>query len=159
MVELALIKQHCRIDSDDEDALLEQYTAAAEIEVERLSGQLLTRREVSHTFSEFSDWLPLYWGPQPADVTIDYFDANSDPQTISDARIVRGRLYPSDEWPDTDSSEIVVTYTAGWASPPADLVEAVLVLVAGKNDQREGAYDAALRAAEIICGRNRAVTV
>ena len=160
-LDLVLAKQHLRVLNSDEDAIIQQYLDAATLDVERISGDLLTRREVTQTFSAFGSWLPLNWGPLPEDVTISYFDSDDAAQEIADARIVRNRAYPNtDAWPEiyTDS-QISMTYTAGWEEPPADLIDAVLVLVGGKFDQREGAYADALRAAESICGRNRTMMV
>ena len=158
MATLALAKQHLRVLHDDEDAIIQQYIDASVAEVETLSGQLMTRREVSQSFAAFSDWLPLDYGPLPEAIEIVYVDTDDAEQTIADALYVRGRVYPDgDEWPDiADNTQITVTYTAGWEEAPAGLVQAALVLIAGRYSSREGAYDEALRAAESLCGRVRA---
>ena len=161
MVSLALAKQHLRVEHDDHDALIQQYLDAALLDVEKLSGQLLTRREVTQDFSAFEDWLPLDWGPDPQDLTISYFDADDAAQEITEARIVRSRAYPSDdEWPEIYADSVIsATYTAGWDTAPADLVDAVLVLVGGKYREAEGGYEDAETAAAWICGRSRVMRV
>lgn len=160
-LDLTLAKQHARIDTGADDTLVQQYLDAAILEVEKMSGRLLTRREVTQEFSRFECWLPLFWGPAPESPVVDYFDADDSPQQITDARLVRDRLYPTAEgWPSiSDDSVIELTYTAGYETVPADLIHAVLVLVSGKYDKRLGAYDEAVNAAAAICGRYSSVLV
>jgi uncharacterized phiE125 gp8 family phage protein len=161
MVDLALAKLQMNVEHDDDDVLIQQYIDTATLDVERLSGQLMTRREVTSQVSSFDSWLPLDWGPNPEAVIVSYFDASDAPAEISDARVVRDRLYPpSTSWPEIATDSVIeVTYTAGWEEEPADLVSAVLLLVAGMYQDREGAYEAAQEAAERICSRSRAMTV
>lgn len=161
-VTLALAKQQCRVRHSTEDDLIMQYIASATAEVERMSGVLMTRREITQRFASFGckGWLPLFYGPDPDDITVAYFDADDVAAEIADARVVRDRLYAADTWPSiADSSVIEVTYTAGTDEPPADLDQAVLVLVAGQYDQREGAYEDAVKAAESIISKIREIVV
>ena len=46
LLELDLIKQHCRIDHDDEDGLLKHYESAAQDYVERQLGRRLYANDV-----------------------------------------------------------------------------------------------------------------
>lgn len=161
-VDLALAKLHCKIRHTDEDTLIQHYLDAATAEVERLSGVLMTRREITQRFACFGStgWLPLFYGPDPDEVTVAYYDADDVAAEITNARVVRDRLYPADSWPTTaENSVIEVTYTAGTDNPAADLNDAVLVLVGGKYDQREGAYEDAVRAAESIISKIREIVV
>jgi len=160
MVDLTLAKQHIRVTHDDEDELIQQYINSATVDVEGISGQLLARRIVTQQFAEFTDWLPLDWAPDPEDIIVSYFDSDGVPQEISDARAVRNRLFPADKWPTIEANSVIeVSYIAGWESEPVDLVDAVLVLVSGKYDNREGGYGDAIKIAEAICGHRRAIQV
>ena len=143
-VDLTLAKKHARVLHDYEDDLLTQYAASAAAMVEQMTGKLLTRREVSQDFATFAPWLPLFWGPDPADLTVDYTDTDDAPQTIADARIVKDRLYSpsSASWPSiADNSVLTVTYTAGYETVPADLVAAQLLLIGHLYASREAVSD------------------
>jgi uncharacterized phiE125 gp8 family phage protein len=145
-VELPLAKQHLRVTHGEEDTLIQQYINAAALLIEKMSGNLLTRRVVTQQFSSFSTRLPLFWGPDPDAVGIAYTDTDDAPQTITDARIVGGWLYaPEASWPSIASdSEIEVTYTAGWAEAPADLMSAQLLLVGAWYENRSAIAEKAL---------------
>lgn len=158
---IALAKQHLRLDADDDDLLVETYLSAAQAWVENYTGKLLTRRMVSQTETRFGAFIPLFYGPSPEGVEITYADGDAD-QTITDARIVRDRLYPLSTWPAiTTPAMIVVTYTAGYDEVPGDLVAAVLLLTADFNVNREaGAATPAVTAAvQALCSPYRAVLV
>ena len=153
-VDLALAKQHLRVDHSDEDTLITQYINAAIAWVENYTGKLLTRREVTQEASCFGHYVPLFYGPDPDALSIAYVDSDEAPQTIVDAKIVRDRVYPASSWPTIDeNSEIVLTYTAGFESVPADLDSAVLLLVGEFYDNREAgeAAPAVSMAVEALC--------
>lgn len=130
-VDLALAKAHCRVQHSEEDALIQQYMAASALLVEKMSGNLLTRREVTQQFDAFGTRLPLFWGPDPDTVEVAYTDTDDAPQTIADALVVRDWLYPTaDGWPSIATDTVIeVTYTAGWGTTPADLMSAQLLLI------------------------------
>lgn len=129
-VDLALAKQHLRVTNTAEDTLIAQYLAAAISWVENHTGKLLTRRAVAQDEVAFTAYLSLHFGPDPETITVDYTDTDDAPQTIADAKLVGGRLYPAIDWPRTaDNTPVVVNYTAGYETTPADLDSAVLLLV------------------------------
>lgn len=142
-VTLALAKQHLRVTHTDEDTLIQQYIDAAALLVEKMSGNLLTRREVTQQFGEFQTRLPLFWGPDPDAVEVVYTDTDDAEQTIADARIARGWLYANEDgWPGIATDSVIeVTYTAGWAAVPADLMSAQLLLVGHWYVNREAAAE------------------
>lgn len=130
-VNLTLAKQHLRVTHDREDTLIEQYIASAKAMVEKRSGVLLDRREVTQRFSAFAKRLPLFWGPDPDEVLITYFDAEDEDQEIADARIVRDWIAaPAEGWPTIATDSVIeITYEAGFDAVPADLVTAQLLLI------------------------------
>ena len=161
-IDLTLAKQHLRVDHDDEDALITQYLNAAISWVENYTGKLLARREVTQDETCFGTYLPLFYGPDPANLTIDYTDSDGGSATIADALVVRDRAHPSDSWPTiTDNTPITLTYTAGYTSVPADLDSAVLVHLRAQYDEwRSGEADkAAMMAVEALCRPYRSLRV
>ena len=159
-VDLTLAKQHLRVDHSDEDVLITQYINAAIAWVENYTDKLLTRREVTQEASCFGVYLPLHYGPAPDSLSIAYTDTDEAAQTIADAKLVRDRAYPASSWPTIDeNTEIVLTYTAGYSSVPADLDSAVLLLVGEFYDNREAgeARPAVQMAVENLCRPYRSV--
>ena len=141
VLSLDLVKAHLRVTHDDEDALISQYLAAAIASVEKLTGKLLTRRTVTQDASCFGRFMPLHWGPNPASLTIEYLDGAMVEQTIADARIARGRVYPAASWPSAVDGSVLLTYTAGFATVPDDLIAAVLLLTGHMWINREAVTD------------------
>lgn len=161
-VDLALAKLHLRVDHSDEDTLIAQYLAAAIAWVENFTGKLLTRRQVTQDEACFGSHLTLFHGPSPDTISIEYVDTDDAPQTIADALLVKDRLYPSDSWPSiATNSEIQVTYTAGYETTPADLDNAVLLLVGDYYANREPAEASqpSKTAAASLCNPYRSVRV
>ena len=159
---LSLAKQHLRIDHDEEDALVAQSLAAALAWVENPTGKLLTRREVAQDESAFGHYLPLFYGPNPANLSIDYTGTDGSAGLVDDARIVRDRAYPVSAWPSMGQNTAVLrTYTAGFTETPADLVSAVLVHLRAQYDEwRTGESDsAAMMAVEALCRPYRSLRV
>ena len=161
-VTLELARNHLRVDHNEEDALIAQYLAAAIAWVENHTGKLLTRREVAQDESAFGPYLPLFYGPNPDDLSIDYTGSDGSAGLIDDAQIVRDRAYPFSTWPTMDENTLVLlTYTAGYTEPPADLVSAVLVHLRAQYDEwRTGESDsAAMMAVEALCRPYRSLRV
>lgn len=130
-LDLPLAKEQLRILHDDEDTLIQQCLDAAIGAVERQTGYLLSRREVTQTESGFLSYFTLFYGPDPDTISLAYTDADGTAQTLSDLTPVRDRLYPDDAWPaGLRNRPVVLTYTAGSDTPPAELAQAALLLTA-----------------------------
>jgi len=160
-VDLALAKQHLRVDDDEQDFLISAYLNAAMAWVENHTGKLLTRREVAQPETRFGAYITLNHGPDPADVEIVYSDGGGD-QIIADARVVRDRLYPASGWPSISTpAMIIVSYVAGYAETPADLDAAVLLLTGDFFANREAgtATPAVTAAVQALCSPYRSVLV
>jgi uncharacterized phiE125 gp8 family phage protein len=161
-VSLALAKQHLRVDHDDENALITAYLAAATAWVENYTGKKLTRGVVSQEESEFGCYINLIWGPAPETVTIEYTDTDDTAQEITDALLVKSRLFPAESWPDfADNTVIAVNYTAGYSVTPADLDYAVMLLVGDyyKNRETDIAGPSASPAVENLCRAYRILNI
>lgn len=162
-VDLALAKQHLRLDTADDDSLVEAYLGAAKAWVESFTGNKLVRTSVTTYWPAFTHYLQLFWGPDPDAIGITYIDTAGEPRTIADARAVGGRLYaPASGWPTIgQNTAIVLTYTAGFEETPADLDLAVLLLTADFHANREAgtASPATTAAVQALCGPYRAVLI
>ena len=141
---LAIAKKHCRVDSDDEDELLELYIMAALNKVESYTGRAISERDKTFFFSNFGDCLEFPVSPVSAIVTIIYTDPDGDVQTLdaADFRLIAERVYPQagQTFPDIQyPSEIAVTATIGDAE--AEGVEAMeqaqLLLIGHYYENRE----------------------
>lgn len=164
-VNLALAKQHLRVESADEDTLITTYLAAAKAWVENYTGLRLTRGAVRQVETAFAPYISLNYGPLPANVSIAYTDDVGAPQTIADAVIAGSRIYRPSGWPSIgEATEISVSYEAGFEETPADLDAAVLLLTGHWYEHREAVNvgnitsELAL-AVEALCRPYRAVLV
>lgn len=163
MPTLALAKQHLRVETDDEDALIGTYLAAAVRWVENFTGTKLTRGSVTQEEAGFATYIGLNWGPSPDALTVAYVDASGAGQTVTDARLVRDRAYaPLAGWPVADDySPITLTYTAGWDEVPEILDAAVLLYTRALYDELRTGADPTpvLRTIENMCSPYRQVMV
>jgi len=162
-VTLTLAKSHLRVDGDAEDTLIGTYLAAAQAWVENVTGKKLVRGSVTQSNSAFGLCVPLFWGPNPDDVTIRYLDSDGAEATVTNGQLAMGRVYaPAGGWPSVyPSGSIEVSYTAGYETTPADLDNAVLLLVGEFYQNREaGAASGLLMSAvTALCGPHRDVRV
>lgn len=142
-LDLALAKAHLRVTHSLEDALIQRYMASAVTTIENRAGVLLDRREVTQMFSAWGSRLPLYWGPDPADITIAYVDVDGMDQDIADAPILDGWFHaPATGWPSIASNSLIeATYTAGYTTVPDDLVTAQLLLIQIAYERRVATGD------------------
>lgn len=150
-VNLSLAKSHCRVTSSSEDTIITAYLNAAIAFVENYTRKKLTASTaVSQTFNRFppdmngaSTGFLLSWGPSPAAVVVSYTDTAGGAQTLTTAggtaRLSGNMVYPAldAEWPEAAENSVVsIAYTVGYATTPADLDAAVLLLVGEYYDNR-----------------------
>ena len=142
LVTLALVKEHLRKTTTDEDSAIGAYLAAAIAYVEKYTGHILAQREVTDAFPAWGSYLtlrhqPITVGdPTPA-LTVSYLDSEGNEVEFT-GRVVRDQTYPWTIYPPfgspfptlADNGTITVTYTAGYATGevPDDLNAAVLLL-------------------------------
>lgn len=134
-------RAQCGIDAADTtfDTLLTGYISAARDWVERYTGHILMRREMTEALDAFpSSYIELPWRPIAAVGGIEYTDSDNAAAeftgytVISAREPVRIKLASGYSWPAIyDGSAITVTFTAGYAdgeAPPA-LLQAMLLLI------------------------------
>lgn len=155
-------KRHLRIDDDEQDELIEGYIAAATAHIDGPDGWLGRaigeQTLVAHgdLFREDPVWLP--YPPVVSIESIEYQDAHGVWQTLgADAYELRGDQLGSSwgsRWPATrgyrGAAETVrVTYRAGYATVPAPVRVAILMMVADmyRNPGEAGGAATAQKAA------------
>ena len=154
------LKQWLRYEVEDseQDTTLTIALNAAVGWVEKQTGLLLTRREVTQPVRSFGGCVRALWGPNPELTTITYVGSDDTPATIDNARTIitdslgNGSFYPAlgAQWPW--GSEISVAYMAGYADPddvPEGLLMAVLLLAGNWDEHRTGVSTANSNASEI----------
>jgi uncharacterized phiE125 gp8 family phage protein len=133
------MKQHLRVDHDDDDGLIEGLTAAAVAVVEGYTQRLLSQRQIvmllpSLPGSRHPVELPGGKVSFIASVTIN--------GAAFDGCIAAGDspalLVPPRDWPSTELGgyPVTVTYTAGYQVTPPDLLVAVKMVCASLYENR-----------------------
>lgn len=152
-VTLSDLKDHVRVDFDDEDGLLEGLIVSARRHVERHLGRSLITRTLELRLERFpSDRLQLPSPPFQSLTSIAYTDAEGAGVTmdaadyavleVGDAAVVRP---VSGFWPTVSRfGGVSVTWIAGYgdtaADVPADIAEAVKLLAAHHYAHREATF-------------------
>jgi hypothetical protein len=131
-VALADAKAWCRIDTDDDDALVTALIAAARLEVESFTGRALITQS----------WrLSLECPPGPV-VMLPVIPVSAITAATADGEDIAVTLQGDAALlPDEGYETLSIDYTAGYgaaADVPADLKQAVLMLVAYWYDNRDG---------------------
>jgi uncharacterized phiE125 gp8 family phage protein len=138
-VSLSLAKQHLEYEDDDRDSLITQYIGAAAAWVENYTGKALLQRAIVETFDRFGGFVELSKGPLVSVTSVAYVDTLEAPQSVTGYRVRGSRIFaPVAGWPlIADYSTVTVTYQAGYATTPADLVSAQLLLIGHYFQSRE----------------------
>jgi uncharacterized phiE125 gp8 family phage protein len=151
------IRAQCRVDANEEDALLMAYLRSATDAIEQMTGLRLIDQTWEYTVDAFPErcgWLRLPLAPLLALVSIVYLDAQGVAQTLpitayligglgstTPARLI---LAPNQQWPSTwhGLGSVMIRFRAGWIdhnSIPESLRQAVMMLTAYWFGQREAA--------------------
>ncbi len=151
-VDIDEVKAHLRVDSTDEDALIEAMTATATETAEQITGRALMLQTWELTLDEFPDVIDLTRVPVSAITSITYKDTAGATQTLGSGLY---RLRASDdygfaaiapayntEWPDTldDIDAVTVRYVAGYANAaavPQPIKSWILLQVGATFENRE----------------------
>jgi uncharacterized phiE125 gp8 family phage protein len=146
-------KDHCRVDSNDDDGLIAGYILAARRWVE---GQI-HRAIMPQTWLYTIDWdWPMYRGeqqivlplpPLSAVNTISYVDLSGNTQTLGVGQYVvttdrpKGTIFPAYDvtWPSVrdQRNAITVSFVTGEQNPPDELRHAILMLIGHFYENRE----------------------
>jgi uncharacterized phiE125 gp8 family phage protein len=143
------VKANSRIDSNDEDLLINGLIAAAVARAEMETGRAFAPQSWDLVLSAFPDGdieIPL--GPISDHVEITYADEGGGEQTISpddfyvDTASADGRIVPVDSWPvAADRPNSVRVHFEVGATCPNDVKQALLLMVGHWYAQRETASD------------------
>lgn len=149
-IALATIKAALKIDYNDDDTELERIRDAAVAWVENYCGFALS----SATRTMYlTDWKDTVYAVQPwtATLSIAYNDPSGSGQTLGASDYYNDRSGPVTVLrfkeavpPKQDESLAVVTYTAGYATEPNEVVQAVISLVGAWYNNPEAMQPIAL---------------
>jgi uncharacterized phiE125 gp8 family phage protein len=158
--DLDMVKAHCRIDTDIDDALLEDiYIPAARSHLEYLTRYQFGTATLLYALDAFPPCgeLVLPQPPLQSVTALKYYDGNNTLQTWASSNYYvdtvsqpgRVVLAPGSSWPQTSErpNAVQVTYMAGWATPeamPRGLQQALLLLIAHFYENREDSVEKAL---------------
>jgi len=131
-VALADAKAWCRIDTDDDDALVTALIAAARLEVESFTGRALVTQS----------WRLTLECPVGREVMLPVVPVSAISAATADGEDIAVTLQGDAALlPDEGYETLSIDYTAGYgaaADVPPDLKQAVLMLVAYWYDNRDG---------------------
>ena len=139
MVDLALAKEHCRVDDTASDTVLQQYLDAAIGIVEGRTGLALSARTVVEEFTEFGDYIEPSFKPVDTVTTLEYLDPEGNTQTFTTFRVVDNLIYPNYgvAWPSVGNpAGITLTYVTT-ANDIDELNSAILLLTGHFYENRE----------------------
>lgn len=155
-VSLVEAKLHLRVDSDDDDLVIESLVKAAREHVEELTG----RKLITQTWKYYRDGfpegaeLPLPFAPVSAVSSVKYTDADGTQSTwssseyLADTKSVPARVVLKDDydWPDPtaglrEANAVEVAFVVGYGATPESVPEglrlAVKMLAAHFYENRE----------------------
>jgi len=149
-VSLAELKARIRVDSSDDDTVISAYLrgAVARIDGPAGIGYALMSQTWEYTLDAFPSVIYLPGAPVVSVTSIKYYDVDNVLQTLdsADYRLDIGtdcaRIESVDSWPGiyTRFGAVIVEYVLGVADSvdlPADLVDAVCLMVAHRCEERQ----------------------
>lgn len=150
-VTLAEVKDHCRVEHDLDDALIEGLITAARELVEQRTGRALITQQWQWSLDAFAAVLCPPRPPLQSVDSITYVDTDGTTQTLSpteyrvDTATQPGRITEAygKTWPAIRSvtGAVQITFTAGYGdyenTVPRALRQAMLLLIGGWYENRE----------------------
>lgn len=162
ILEISEARDHCRVDTSEQDANLGSYIRAARENFERISGRAFVTQTWDLTIDRDWPWsidmdthrheqlIELPRPPCQSVTSITYIDGSGNPQTLAanqylvDATNVIGRIYPAYgvTWPTVrcQAKAITVRFIAGFGAGgggvPEDIRQATRLQVAHYMDNR-----------------------
>lgn len=139
-------KRQSRVDTADDDALIERLITAARDHVERYCAVRFAAQTLEIGCGGFADFCRLPEAPVTSIVSVSYIDTAGATQTLDAAvyNLNLDGLEPSislsygERWPSIRmNSRIIVTADVGYATMPAAVLHAMLMLVATWYENRE----------------------
>lgn len=138
------IKQQARIDTDEDDLLIQSYIIAAREYCESISGNKFNFQRWEVYFDEFPQIIEIPIRPIVNVSQVSYYRngfiniINANEYRVSNNSF-RAKIYPVDSWPDTDEREdaVKIQVDAGYAFLPERIKQAVRMLAATWYEYRE----------------------
>jgi uncharacterized phiE125 gp8 family phage protein len=169
-IDLALARQQCRVDLNDDDDLISSYIVAARQLVEEITGRQLITATWDLILDGFSCCIDLPKPPLQSVVSVKYVDTAGVTQTVPTsgykvigavglevnpaAPLARIEQAYATYWPITrrESGNVTVRFTAGYGDAtkvPMAIVQAQLLLIAHWYRNRESVVLAAATASTL----------
>ncbi len=156
-ISVSTLRDHARIDSDDEDTLLETYIQIARARAELETGRALVLQTWDMYFDAFPQMIMVPKSPLSSVVFIKYTDTDGNVQTLdsslyqADSASEPARIIPAYEeiWPVTRTimNAVQVQFIAGYAGTtdtppdytaiPRGILNAILLMAADYERHRE----------------------
>ena len=143
-VTLAELKDHCRVDFADDDALLETYKLAAIAHAENFINRPIVDRQVTEAVGCFAETIPLKTAEVQSVDEITYFDADNQAQILDPSAYVLQGFTDFDvkiasPLPETAprGDAVRIALSAGMVAVPASLRAAILLIVGTLYEIRE----------------------
>lgn len=138
-VTVAQAKAHCGIESSEWDSMLSGFIAAATAHAEMFLNKAIGAQDWLLTLDRFADDIELTLGPVTGVASVTYRDVGRVERVLdsevyildlvsSPQRIVRD---PDQSWPATADvpNAVSIRFTTGYATAPAPVCQAILMLV------------------------------
>jgi uncharacterized phiE125 gp8 family phage protein len=151
-ISLVRAKQHLRVDSADEDALIIDFITAARQYAESYIDRAIATQTRDLTLDAFCN--SLRTEPIQSIISVKYLDQNHVEQVVDSTNYhvnaLAGVVQAINAWPSAAniSGAITVRYEAGMASIPLSIAQAILMLVAHWYEQREASMRSVSREVE-----------
>lgn len=139
-------KAQATIDFTDDNTLVTRLIAAARAHVEKYCGVRFASQTITVSCDRFADMCRFPEAPATSITSIKYIDVDGIEQTLPNTvyELLADGLEPSitlkygQSWPATrPGSRITVVAVVGWATAPADVKHAMLLLIAHWYQSRE----------------------
>jgi uncharacterized phiE125 gp8 family phage protein len=143
------LRAHCSIAADDTsfDGQLSDYIAAATAMAQDFTGRAIGAQTWDLALDAFPAEIELPRGPVTGITSIQYFDENGAEQVLSSDQYLadlisdpqRIVLAPDCQWPSTQRrvNAVKVRFVTGYADCPAQIKQAIRMIVAGWFSERE----------------------
>lgn len=126
IIPLSEAKAHINVDFSDDDAKITELLKSAFREVELFTQKALKTKTIRQSYVEINGTVELAFTPVQSVISV----TDSDLVVLTDYTT----SFDSTKFSAYSASGIVITYTAGYASLPADLKNAILDIVAVDYD-------------------------
>ncbi len=149
-ITLSEAKAHCRVSATDEDDLIESLIAAASEYVEKYTGRSILAQTWRLSLDCFKDEIILPYGPVQSVTTVAYYDGEGVDQTLATGWLLNNTVEPERierevdaSWPSTQTrfDAVRITYVTGFATVPAPIKHAMLLLIGHWFEHREAVGD------------------